>query len=173
MAHRHSHNGSSRHRDDLTGEHRWGDAGQLALALMFIAVWITDSFILNYTTFLNQYIPLYIRTPLGIIFLFVSGYLARAGLKTVFRDEEKEPGVIREGVFGIMRHPIYLGEVLLYIGFLFLSLSLAAAVVWLVATGFLFYISRFEEKLLLKRFGKAYKEYMNDVPMWIPRLRKR
>ena len=46
-------------------------------------------------------------------------------------------------------HPIYFSEVLLYLGFLMLSLSLAAAVVWCIAVVFLHYISRWEEKLLL------------------------
>jgi protein-S-isoprenylcysteine O-methyltransferase Ste14 len=54
-----------------------------------------------------------------------------------------------------------------------LSISLAAAVVWCIAIVFLHYISRWEEKLLLARFGEEYAQYMRDVPMWIPRLRKR
>jgi len=40
-----------RHRDDLAGEHRLGDAGQLILFLVFMAVWITDSFFLNIRAF--------------------------------------------------------------------------------------------------------------------------
>jgi len=54
-----------------------------------------------------------------------------------------------------------------------LSISLAAAVVWIIAIGFLNYISRYEERLLLARFGQEYKEYIREVPMWIPRLRKK
>jgi protein-S-isoprenylcysteine O-methyltransferase Ste14 len=55
---------------------------------------------------------------------------------------------------------------------LLLSMSLAAAFVWLIAIGFLHYISRHEEKLLLVRFGKDYKQYMQEVPMWIPGLKR-
>jgi protein-S-isoprenylcysteine O-methyltransferase Ste14 len=61
---------------------------------------------------------------------------------------------------------------LLYLGLLMLSLSLAAAVVWCIAVVFLHYISLWEEKLLA-RFGEEYAQYVRDVPMWIPRLRKR
>ncbi len=54
-----------------------------------------------------------------------------------------------------------------------LSLSLAAAAVWVIAIGFLHYISLHEEKLLLARFAEEYEQYMRAVPMWLPRLRKR
>lgn len=54
-----------------------------------------------------------------------------------------------------------------------LSISLAAAVVWVIAILFLHYISRHEERLLLARFGEDYEQYMREVPMWVPRLRKR
>ena len=72
-----------------------------------------------------------------------------------------------------MRHPIYLSEVLLYLGLFMLNMSLAAGVVGLGATAFLYYLSQYEEKLLLKRFGEGYRTYMRDVGIWIPRLRRK
>jgi protein-S-isoprenylcysteine O-methyltransferase Ste14 len=161
------------HRDDLTGEHALGDAGQLVLALLFAATWIADTFFLRATTLLNRQVPLGIRLPLAVVLLVLSGYLAGEGLSIVFGEEREEPSVIREGVFNLVRHPIYLGEILVYLGFLMFSLSLAAAVVWAIAVAFLHHISRYEEKLLLARFGQAYEAYMREVPMWIPRPRKR
>ncbi len=47
------------------------------------------------------------------------------------------------------------------------------AAMWVIAIGFLHYISRYEERLLLVRFGEEYEQYIQEVPMWIPRLRKR
>ena len=90
----------------------------------------------------------------------------------VFGEQRDGPGVFRKSVFGFVRHPIYLSELLLYLGLLMLSISLAAAVVWVIAIVFLYYISRYEERLLLARFGEEYAQYMRDVPMWIPRLRR-
>ena len=165
--------GSRRHRDELTGEHLIGDAGQLFFFFLFGVVWVADTFFLQYTTFLNQYIPLIIRILVGAAFLFVSGYLAQRGLAIVFGEEQKNPTVIRKGVFNYVRHPIYLGEILLYLGLLIISISLAAAIVWVLTIGFLHCISRHEENLLLARFGKNYQKYMREVPMWIPRLRKK
>jgi protein-S-isoprenylcysteine O-methyltransferase Ste14 len=160
-------------RKDLCGEHAAGDAGQIILAIAFAIVWILDTFLLNYTTFLNDHVPNVARVPPALLILFLAGYLSKKGLSIVFDEEREEPCVIRKGVFGIVRHPVYLGEILLYLGLLLLSISLAAAVVWVIGVGFLHYISRYEEKLLLDRFGAEYEQYMREVPMWIPRLGRR
>jgi protein-S-isoprenylcysteine O-methyltransferase Ste14 len=152
----------------LTGEHRLGDLGQIVLACAFLGVWIADTFFFKYTTVLNQYLPLPPRVAVAATIFAISWYLARKGLRIVFGEARDTPGVIRESVFGVVRHPIYLSEILLYLGFLVLSISLAAAVVWLAAIGFLHYISIHEERLLLARFGKEYEDYTREVPMWLP-----
>ncbi len=173
MAHKEKHKKKHHHHKNLTGEYLAGDAGQLILALLFAAIWIADSFFLKYTTFLNQYIPPAVRIPVGLVFLIISGYLSIKGHSIVFGKNRENPGVIRESVFNIVRHPIYLSEILLYLGLLILNISLAAAVVWVVGIAFLHYISIYEESLLLARFGKEYEQYMKEVPMWIPRLKKK
>ena len=172
MVHKHTQR-KKQERDDLAGEHAFGDTGQMVLACLFAVTWILDTFFFKYTIFLNQYVPPGVGITFGLILLVLSGYLAKAGLSIVFGEERGKPGVIRKSVFGIVRHPVYLSEILLYLGLLMLSLSLAAAVVWVIAIGFLHHISRYEEKLLLARFGDEYEQYMREVPMWIPRLRKR
>lgn len=168
----HNRKGGPEERGDLTGEHPLGDAGQFVLACLFIATWIADTFFFEYTIFLNRYLPLAVRIPAAVVLLLLSGYLAKTGLFIVFGEKREKPTVIREGVFGVVRHPIYLSEILFYLGLLMVSLSLTAAGMWLVAIGFLHYISRYEERLLLSRFGEEYKQYMQNVPMWVPRFWK-
>jgi protein-S-isoprenylcysteine O-methyltransferase Ste14 len=172
MAQRHGQR-EAQHRNDLTGEHAVGDVGQMVLACLFAVTWISDTFFLKWTTFLNQTVPPAIRIPCGVLSLVLAGYLAQGGMSIVFGEEREEPGVVREGVFSVVRHPIYLGELLLYLGLLMLSISLAAAVVWILVMAFLHYISRYEERLLLARFGEEYERYMREVPMWVPRIRRR
>ncbi len=163
----------TQHRNNLTGEHALGDAGQLVLACLFFATWILDSFFLKYTTSINQHVPLGIRIALGVVLLAFSVYLAIMGLSIVFGEKSESSGVIKVSVFRVVRHPIYLSEILLYLGLLLLNLSLAAAIVWVIAILFLHYISRYEERLLIARFDEEYEQYMREVPMWIPRLWKR
>jgi protein-S-isoprenylcysteine O-methyltransferase Ste14 len=159
-------------RKDLAGEHQLGDMGQLLLFLVFLSAWITDTLLLRYTIVETSLIFLYIRIPLAIIILYTAGYLAKSGLEIVFVQFRDEPRVIREGVFSLVRHPIYLGAILLYLGLLMFSLSILAAFIWVIIIAFYYYISKHEEKLLIKKFGSDYEEYMREVPMLIPRLKR-
>lgn len=159
---------SHQHRSDLTGECAFGDIGQLILLVVFLVVWIADSFIFKYSTILTQYISNYIRVPIALITLVISGLLAWAGLKIVFGETREKPQVITTGVFSIVRHPIYFGSILLYLGFILLSLSLLSVLVWILVIVFYYMISRHEEKLLTQRFGSAYEEYKKKVPMLFP-----
>jgi protein-S-isoprenylcysteine O-methyltransferase Ste14 len=159
-------------REDLIGEHPAGDAGQLILAVIFLTVWVADSFFLKYTTFLSGYIPLPVRVILSAAVLALGGYLAKKGHDIVFGQVREKPGIFREGVFGLVRHPLYSGGILFYAGLLFLSPSLAAGAVWLAAIAFYIYIARHEEKLLIREFGDEYREYMREVPLLFPVWKK-
>jgi protein-S-isoprenylcysteine O-methyltransferase Ste14 len=173
MASRHKKKRRHYQRDDLPGKHPAGDIGQLSFAVLFFVIWGIDTVFLNYTNFLNQYLPSVIRIPIGVILLLVSLYMAFASISVVYGKNRQASGVIRKSVYAIVRHPIYLSEILLYLGLFMMSLSLAAGLVLIAVIVFLNNISRYEEHLLLDRFGKAYEEYLADVPMWLPRLWKR
>jgi len=69
MRHSHRKGNEKQQWDDLTGEHKLGDRGQIIIACLFSATWISDSFFLNYSTFPNQYVPVIVRIPIGIILL--------------------------------------------------------------------------------------------------------
>jgi protein-S-isoprenylcysteine O-methyltransferase Ste14 len=157
-------------RSDLLGEHVWGDAGQLILFLIFLVVWIGDSFIFKYSTWLSGYVSIYVRLAIALVILSGSAYFARSGLRIVFGEIREQPIVIRKGVFNRVRHPIYLGSLLIYLGLIVLTLSIVSFILWLGIIVFYHAISRYEEKLLLDKFGEEYEKYMNEVPMWIPRL---
>ena len=155
--------------DYLAGEHRLTDIGQAVIFIVFAGVWIPD-FFLEYSNFLNQYMPLAVKLPVGILLLVLAGYMARTGLSIVFGKNAQTTGVIRKSVFNFVRYPIYLSEIILYSGLLIMNLSIAAMAVWIIGILFLHYMSRHEEKLLLAKYGKEYEEYRKDVPMWFPRL---
>ncbi|MBN1108416.1 MAG: isoprenylcysteine carboxylmethyltransferase family protein [Bacteroidales bacterium] len=157
-------------RPDLIGEHKVGDTGQAIFAVLFAVVYIADSFIFNFSTWLNDIVPNIIRVPAGTAVLIVSGLFSFKGMRIVFNEVREKPELLRKGVFSLVRHPVYLGEILLYLGMLFFSLSVASMVVWLLAVIFLHLISRYEEKILIEHFGEEYRIYMKEVPMWLPKI---
>jgi len=148
-------------------EHSWGNLGQIVLAIAFFAVWLVDAFFLQGTV-VDARVSIGVRLPLAMVNWLAVAYLARQSLRLVF-DKTRDPTrVIRESVYGIVRHPLYLSEMLLYPGFLLCRFSLAACGIWLLGAGFLHILARYEEKQLVARFGEEYHDYMRDVPMWLP-----
>jgi len=78
--------------------------------------------------------------------------------------------VIDWGVFGIVRHPMYLGVLLIMMGLFFWSLSMLSIGIW--AGFFIFYdrMASYEEENLIRIFGEDYTEYQRRVGKWFPRL---
>ncbi len=80
--------------------------------------------------------------------------------------------LISSGPFAYVRNPLYLGNILLWVGF-----SVSAGLVWLapviVVLLALEYhaIVRWEERLIAGRIGAPYDEYVAAVPRWLPSLR--
>lgn len=160
-------------RKDLAGEHAFGDIGQVILLIIFLIVWIADSFFIKFSIMTSDYFSIYIRIPIALIVLFIAVYLAKQGLTIVFAEVRENPIVIRKGVFSVVRHPIYLGAILFYPTLLILSFSLAATIVWVAVIIFYSYLCKHEEKLLIETFGQDYEKYKSEVPMLIPRVIKR
>jgi len=157
-------------RPDLVGEHKFGDAGQLILLVVFLAVWVSDSFIFHYSDFLAQYVNLSIRIILAAIVLTISFIMARKSLNTIFGTVRERPILIRDGLFRIVRHPVYFSAILLYLGLITLTLSLASVGVWIITILFYIFICKYEEKILIQEFGEDYLQYKKEVPMLIPNL---
>jgi len=154
----------------LTGEYRWGDMGQLILLLLFLGIWISDSFVFHYSTFLRDVLPNYIRVPLAAFILTTGWLLARKGMKLVFGTTREKPEVINTGVFRVIRHPIYTGALLFYLGAISITLSIVSAVFWLGILLFYILIARYEEKILTNEFGEEYSRYKKQTGMLFPRL---
>lgn len=154
------------HHEGLTGEHPFGDAGQVILLIVFFAVWILDSFILKYTVFLTDRIPLFLRLLIAVPVFYVCYRFAARSMHLIFGNEGDSPRVLDEDVFAVMRHPLYFAALLGYAAFFLLTLSLAALAVACIAFLFYNYIAAYEERLLIKRFGRDYQEYSSRVPRW-------
>ena len=90
--------------------------------------------------------------------------------KVVFDEAPSNPQVIDWGVFSFVRHPMYLGVLLIMIGLFFWSFSLISICIW---GGFFFFYDRmasYEEEDLIRRFGEYYIEYQRRVGKWFPKL---
>jgi len=152
------------------GEHPWSDRGQLLALALFMIVWSTDSLLFHITAFGTAVISIYIRLAIAIplwilaaILLLSSHYVAHASPSL--------QNVVTTGVFRYIRHPLYLGSILVYLGLVIISLSLAAFGVWCLIAAFYHFIATYEERLLIARFGDTYRTYQKQTGRWLPKLR--
>jgi protein-S-isoprenylcysteine O-methyltransferase Ste14 len=91
---------------------------------------------------------------------------------TVSRTRTDRLGpLIADGPFAIVRNPLYLGNIALWIGFALVArLPWLAPVVALLLGAEYHAIVRWEESLLEARLGDVYRRYAARVPRWIPKL---
>ena len=72
--------------------------------------------------------------------------------------------VVDQGLLGVVRHPQYLGYMMLAAAFSLLSQRWYAVVLGGTALVFFYLHACREEELLVARFGEPYSQYMNRVP---------
>jgi len=94
------------------------------------------------------------------------------GIKLVFGEFKEEPIFRREDLISIIRHPIYMGALLIYLGVIIFTISILGFFAWLGIIALYHWLAKYEEDLMLKVFGDAYREYQHEVPMWLPRVMK-
>jgi len=70
------------------------------------------------------------------------------------------------GIFGVVRHPLYLGTALWSVALMLVFQSILSVVLGIVAIACFWMASRKEDEFNVKKFGDAYREYMKRVPMW-------
>ena len=145
-----------------------GDRGQALLFLLFMIVWVVDSFFLKFSIGLARRVPLYGRLA-GTAVLTAAALMLMKASHRVLREMDGFH-VITRGAFGRVRHPLYLGSMLLFTAFWTSTLSLAALIILIIVFIFYDHIATYEEKKLEEKFGDDYLRYKEKVSKWMPKL---
>ena len=78
------------------------------------------------------------------------------------------------GPYSYTRNPLYIGNMIIYSGFVFVAGSLnilpMLIITWVFFIIQYYLIINLEQNTLIDIFGKEYKNYMNNVPILFPRL---
>jgi protein-S-isoprenylcysteine O-methyltransferase Ste14 len=109
--------------------------------------------------------------PLLPAFWFGLRGVMELGLET--SETHRPVRVVSIGLYGVVRHPQYVGGMLGHIGVSILLGSLDALLVTPVTLLVVYVVSWKEESELVREFGEDYKRYQAEVPMFIPRLKRR
>lgn len=99
--------------------------------------------------------------------------VAYAGALTRVTGNVGAPQLVVAGPFAYMRNPLYVGNMLLYIG---VGVMSNALVPWLVLAAAIFFFIQYrmivslEEEFLAKTFPKEFASYVRNVPRFVPRM---
>lgn len=80
--------------------------------------------------------------------------------------------LITTGLYSKVRHPLYAGLVLIFLGYFLFAGTVSSAVHLGCLLLYLPFGIYFEEKNLVVQFGQAYQKYKAEVPALIPKFRK-
>ncbi len=119
----------------------------------------------------------------SVICLFISflGLLVRAlaigyaPTGTSGRNTKKQKAEVLNysGIYGYLRHPLYLGNFLMWLGIMLYTQSF-----WFTAIGILLFFIYYErimfaeEAFLKEKFGAQFQEWSKNTPAFIPKFRK-
>lgn len=107
---------------------------------------------------------LFVCCGLGLRALVIGyAYIQRGGKnKRVYAKH-----LVTEGMFGVCRNPLYVGNMLLYFGLFLFHGDPAVVLIGTCLFAFIYHcIVRAEEDFLWEKFGDAYDRYRADVPRW-------
>lgn len=138
------------------------------LPIGFFLIWFLDSNVFRISIFLNDYAPFVIRLILSIVVLASALTFISLSHRALFKSHQPPNSLITNGILGYTRNPMYFGILLIYVAFIFLSVSLISIGFFIPV--FLVYnrMVNFEEKILENMFGEQFLEYKKKVGKWLP-----
>ena len=74
--------------------------------------------------------------------------------------------LVKTGISGIIRHPMYLGTALAAFALMLVFQSILAIVLCIIAIVLLWIAGTLEDTFNIERFGDSYRKYMRSVPRW-------
>ncbi|MCY7352153.1 MAG: isoprenylcysteine carboxylmethyltransferase family protein [Cytophagaceae bacterium] len=106
----------------------------------------------------------------GIVVVALRNYSAEFfGVKKLL-GQEPEPSLVQTGLLSRVRHPLYLGTLLVIWGGVVLDPRLSHLLVDIILTLYVFIGIVLEERKLILQFGDTYRQYRQRVPMLLPRI---
>lgn len=119
-------------------------------------------------TFFERQFMLYmykIGMPLGSLITFVGVLLIILGWREAYRARDQ---LATQGIYRHLRHPQYLGILLVTAGWLVHWPTIPSLIMWPIIVLLYYRLSLREDKFLADRFGEEYRQYAEKTPMLLP-----
>jgi protein-S-isoprenylcysteine O-methyltransferase Ste14 len=107
---------------------------------------------------------------LSFVFIGAGFWIIAAGWKVLY-EAQKAGRLATTGVYAYVRHPQYVGFILVMFGFLLQWPTLLTLAMFPVLVAMYVHLAHEEERDTDERFGDEYRRYCAHTPGFIPRLR--
>jgi protein-S-isoprenylcysteine O-methyltransferase Ste14 len=105
--------------------------------------------------------------PISNMIILTGMFLIVFGWSRIFKAKD---ALVTTGIYAHVRHPQYLGFLLLTLGINFLWTTFSTLILWPILALLYHRLAKEEEKDMEAKFGEEYREYKNKVPMFIPHV---
>ncbi len=105
--------------------------------------------------------------PISTIIMLIGILFIIFGWKTIYKAKGQ---LVTTGIYGHVRHPQYLGFLLLTLGMNVQWITILTLMLWPILVILYYRLAKEEEKEMGERFGEEYRKYKRKVPMLIPRM---
>lgn len=102
--------------------------------------------------------------------LIVAGFILISAAWKVLYSAQKTGQVATTGPYSFLRHPQYIGFILIMLGFLFQWPTILTAIMFPILVFMYTRLAKREEKDALAEFGDTYAAYQKNTPAFFPRL---
>jgi len=117
----------------------------------------------------NQVFHFYVF-PASQVIMGIGMLLVIFGWKEIFSGKGK---LVTTGLYRYIRHPQYVGFLLITLGMNVWFLTIITLALWPVLVIVYYKLAKKEEKEAEEQFGEEFLEYKRRVPGWIPRIRRK
>jgi protein-S-isoprenylcysteine O-methyltransferase Ste14 len=119
----------------------------------------------TFYVFYNTYV-----FPASKILMGIGILLVIYGWKEIHKARKQDTLMVK-GIYKYLRHPQYVGFLLITLGLNVMWLTIITLVMWPILAVLYWRLAKMEDKDMEEKFGEEFLEYKRKVPGFIPRLR--
>jgi protein-S-isoprenylcysteine O-methyltransferase Ste14 len=105
--------------------------------------------------------------PISNMIILIGILLIIFGWRKIYGAKDQ---LVTTDIYGYIRHPQYLGFLLITLGMNVLWITISTLLLWPILVILYYRLAKEEEKNMEEKFGEEYRKYKQNVPMFIPHV---
>jgi len=133
--------------------------------VLLVSTWLMYFFLLHNPVLQWLVYAGWVILAVGFIFIFLPMVVLRSkGKPEKGKDFAHTTIIVDSGIYALVRHPLYLGWLLMYVAVILFSQHWLIVIMGILGIVCMYLISRQEDRRLIEKFGDTYERYMRSVP---------